>query len=192
MMFLINCTERNFHTTTCSIWMLAFHCCPILKNPLCYTQTQQRLWVSMPQQAKPGLCRCPCWRPCFGIWWCARCNQKVDEETATAVNQLFFEIIAAPDYEINALQLLRSKKNRVILRLRDFDFPDKQFKSVLNGILQQDRDRKTETVSDLKLVTSKSRMLTNTTTWCLPTSWQSIRAQMPLYWPKTSNWSVLE
>jgi phosphoribosylaminoimidazolecarboxamide formyltransferase / IMP cyclohydrolase len=83
------------------------------------------------------------------------CNQKVDEETATAINQLFFEIIAAPDYEINALQLLRSKKNRVILRLRDFDFPDKQFKSVLNGILQQDRDKKSETVSDFKLVTSK-------------------------------------
>ncbi len=41
------------------------------------------------------------------------------------------------------------------MRLRDFDFPDKQFKSVLNGILQQDRDRKTETVSDFKLVTSK-------------------------------------
>ncbi len=83
------------------------------------------------------------------------CNQIVDEDTAAEVNQLFFEIIAAPDYEINALQLLRSKKNRVILRLRDFDFPDKQFKSVLNGILQQDRDRKSETVSDFKLVTSK-------------------------------------
>lgn len=112
------------------------------------------------------------------------CNQPVDEETATAVNQLFFEIIAAPDFEINALQLLRSKKNRVILRLRDFDFPEKQFKSVLNGILQQDRDSKSESVSDFKLVTSKNRMLANSTTWCLPTKWQSTHAQTPLCWPK--------
>ena len=72
-------------------------------------------------------------------------NRKVDLETAEEVNKLFFEIIIAPDYEKNALELLKSKKNRIILQIKPFDFQAKQFKSVLNGVIEQVKDTQTET-----------------------------------------------
>jgi phosphoribosylaminoimidazolecarboxamide formyltransferase / IMP cyclohydrolase len=81
------------------------------------------------------------------------CNRLVDDITAQAVNNLFFEVIAAPDYEKNALQLLRTKKNRIILHLKDFVFPVKLFKSVLNGILEQDRDLLTGGNDNFQVVT---------------------------------------
>ena len=80
-------------------------------------------------------------------------NKKVDIDTAHEVNKLFFEIIIAPDYENNALELLKSKKNRIILQIKPVDFQAKQFKSVLNGIIEQLKDSHTETVDDLKTVT---------------------------------------
>jgi phosphoribosylaminoimidazolecarboxamide formyltransferase / IMP cyclohydrolase len=80
-------------------------------------------------------------------------NQIVDFETAVEVNKLFFEIIIAPDYENNALELLKSKKNRIILQIKPVDFQAKQFKSVLNGVIEQLKDTHSETVDDLKTVT---------------------------------------
>ncbi len=83
-------------------------------------------------------------------------NQKVDAETAEAINELFFEIILAPDYEEKALEVLKAKKNRILLRKKSYQFPLKQFRSALNGVLEQDKDVKTETASDLKVVTKLS------------------------------------
>ncbi len=80
-------------------------------------------------------------------------NKIVDMETAGEVNKLFFEIIIAPEYENNALELLKSKKNRIILQIKPVDFQAKQFKSVLNGVIEQLKDTHTETVSDLQNVT---------------------------------------
>ena len=80
-------------------------------------------------------------------------NREVDEETAKEINKLFFEIILAPGYNKNALELLKSKKNRIILQKKSYDFPVKQFRSVMNGVIVQDRDLKTETEEDLKVVT---------------------------------------
>ena len=80
-------------------------------------------------------------------------NRIVDEETAEEINKLFFEIIIAPSYENNAINILVSKKNRIILQRKDFVLNNKQFKSVLNGVLEQDRDQKTELKSDLRVVT---------------------------------------
>jgi len=80
-------------------------------------------------------------------------NKTVDFETAEEVNKLFSEIIIAPDYENNALQLLKSKKNRIILQIKPVDFQAKQFKSVLNGVIEQLKDTHTETEADLKFVT---------------------------------------
>ena len=68
------------------------------------------------------------------------CNRIVDEETALEINKLFFEIIIAPNYENNALEILKSKKNRIILQNKDFVLNDKQFKTVLNGVIAQKRD----------------------------------------------------
>lgn len=82
-------------------------------------------------------------------------NTMVDEDTALEINKLFFEIILAPGYEKKAIELLQAKKNRIILRKKSFDFQDKQFKSLLNGVIEQDNDCRTETASDLKYVTTK-------------------------------------
>jgi len=82
-------------------------------------------------------------------------NRPIDMETAGELNKLFFEILLAPDYEKNALELLKSKKNRIILRLKPLSFSSRQFKSVLNGVLEQDRDLKAETESDFQFVTKR-------------------------------------
>ncbi|MBW6490208.1 MAG: bifunctional phosphoribosylaminoimidazolecarboxamide formyltransferase/IMP cyclohydrolase [Lentimicrobium sp.] len=83
-------------------------------------------------------------------------NAPLNEETAVEINKLFFEIILAPAYEKKALELLQTKKNRVILQAKSFDFQGKQFRSLLNGVLQQDKDQKTETIDDLKVVTDRA------------------------------------
>ncbi len=80
-------------------------------------------------------------------------NEIIDAETALEINKLFFEIILAPGYDKNALEVLKSKKNRIILLKKSYDFPEKQFKSILNGVIEQDKDLMTETGADLKVVT---------------------------------------
>jgi phosphoribosylaminoimidazolecarboxamide formyltransferase/IMP cyclohydrolase len=81
------------------------------------------------------------------------CNTIVDEETALEINKLFFEIIIAPKYENNALEILKSKKNRIILQNKVFVLNNKQFKTVLNGVIAQERDALIEKPDDLKAVT---------------------------------------
>jgi len=81
-------------------------------------------------------------------------NCTIDLATAQEINKLFFEIISAPDYHEDALNLLKSKKNRIILKRKVIDFSPVQFRSVLNGVLVQDKDLKSETIEDLKVVTS--------------------------------------
>lgn len=82
-------------------------------------------------------------------------NRKIDEETAEEINKLFFEIIIAPDYEKNALEILKSKKNRIILQNNAFESCNQQFKSLLNGVILQEKDLKTETTADLQKITTK-------------------------------------
>lgn len=82
-------------------------------------------------------------------------NRIIDQDTAVEVNKLFFEIIIAPGYEKNALELLKSKKNRIILQIKPIDFQAKQFKSVLNGVIEQLKDTHTESADELQKVTVK-------------------------------------
>ena len=82
-------------------------------------------------------------------------NAIVDKETAEEINKLFLEVIIAPDYDLDALQILTQKKNRIILVLLNNKVPKKQFRSVLNGVLVQDKDLHTETTGDIKVVTEK-------------------------------------
>lgn len=84
------------------------------------------------------------------------CNREIDEETAVEINKLFFEIIIAPSFEKNALEILKSKKNRIILQTISYNFPDKTYKSVLNGTLVQDSDTISETKDDAKIITSNA------------------------------------
>lgn len=84
------------------------------------------------------------------------CNTEVDGTTAEEINKLFFEIIIAPSYSEEALAILKQKKNRIILVINDFELQDRQFRSLLNGVLVQDRDVKTETEADLTSVTKRT------------------------------------
>ncbi|MBE0638321.1 MAG: bifunctional phosphoribosylaminoimidazolecarboxamide formyltransferase/IMP cyclohydrolase [Bacteroidales bacterium] len=81
-------------------------------------------------------------------------NTLVDQETAAEINKLFFEVIIAPDYEQSALQLLKQKKNRIILRHKSFHPEGRQFKSLLNGVLEQEKDTTTESELQLNIVTT--------------------------------------
>ena len=83
-------------------------------------------------------------------------NKIIDLETAEEINKIFFEIIIAPDYDAAALEILKSKKNRIILKKKTYNFPGNQFRSLLNGVLIQDKDKVTEREGDLKSVTSRS------------------------------------
>lgn len=80
-------------------------------------------------------------------------NATIDEEAANEMNGLFFEILIAPSYTEKALEVLKSKKNRMILRRKAVQVAQKQFKTLLNGVIEQDKDLKTETAEDLKVVT---------------------------------------
>lgn len=84
------------------------------------------------------------------------CNKEIDLATAEEMNKLFFEIIIAPSFEEKALELLKSKKNRIILQAGSFNFPSQTYKSVLNGSLIQDADQLSETKEDAKVITKKS------------------------------------
>ena len=82
-------------------------------------------------------------------------NAPIDKATAEEINKIFFEVIIAPDYDFDALEILGQKKNRIILVRKDQKLPVKLVRSALNGVLVQDKDTKIETPDDLKLVTSR-------------------------------------
>lgn len=79
----------------------------------------------------------------------------VDAETAGAIDNLFFEIICAPDYAADALDILRRKKNRIILRRKEAPRPPRLFRSALNGILSQLPDQLVEQAGDMEPATTK-------------------------------------
>ena len=84
------------------------------------------------------------------------CNRPIDKEAAEEINKLFIEVIVAPHYEDGVLDILFSKKNRVVLRLKEDIFSKKTVKTALNGFLLQDRDLHTETADDFKVITTKA------------------------------------
>jgi phosphoribosylaminoimidazolecarboxamide formyltransferase / IMP cyclohydrolase len=83
-------------------------------------------------------------------------NRTIDEASAKEINELFCEVVIAPGFEDSALEILKSKKNRIILVQKDAKLPNKLVRTVLNGILEQDKDFRTETKEDLKAVTAVS------------------------------------
>ena len=82
-------------------------------------------------------------------------NKPIDKSAAEEINKLFFEILIAPAYDKDALELLKSKKNRMILLQKKSLNEIRQFKSILNGVIEQDLDLKTDSRQDIKLVTKK-------------------------------------
>ena len=83
-------------------------------------------------------------------------NRSIDLKTAEEMNKMFFEVCVAPSYEDGVLDILFSKKNRIVLKLKSDKFPEKIYKSALNGILEQDRDLHSETAADFTPVTNKT------------------------------------
>ncbi len=69
------------------------------------------------------------------------CNAAIDKTTAVAINEIFFEVLIAPAFEEDALAVLKSKKNRILLQLKKSPHNKQQYKSLLNGVLMQQTDK---------------------------------------------------
>jgi phosphoribosylaminoimidazolecarboxamide formyltransferase/IMP cyclohydrolase len=82
-------------------------------------------------------------------------NKEIDEATATEIHSLFCEVVIAPSYSATALQLLKGKKNRILLIQKDIEFPNTSYRTALNGVLVQEPNNKTDRVEDLKNVTKR-------------------------------------
>ena len=83
-------------------------------------------------------------------------NRKIDTLLASEINKIFFEVIIAPEFDDAAKNLLCMKKNRILLIQKNYELPDKVYRTVLNGVAFQDRDKHTETKADMKTVTKKN------------------------------------
>ncbi|NSL89634.1 bifunctional phosphoribosylaminoimidazolecarboxamide formyltransferase/IMP cyclohydrolase [Chitinophaga solisilvae] len=68
------------------------------------------------------------------------CNKTIDKTTAESINEIFFEILIAPGFDADALSVLQTKKNRILLEQKQPVKSKYMFKNVLNGVLLQDSD----------------------------------------------------
>ena len=88
-------------------------------------------------------------------------NKRINKNCANQIDKLFFEILIAPDFDEEALTVLKSKKNRILIKLNKIPSKNIQTRSCLNGFLEQDFDNKTEEFQDFKVVTNKSPDIKN-------------------------------
>lgn len=82
-------------------------------------------------------------------------NDEINEQTATEINKIFFEVLIAPAYTDEAVKALKAKKNRIILVRQPVELPVRQFKTLLNGVIEQDKDLVIEGPDQMKTVTEK-------------------------------------
>jgi phosphoribosylaminoimidazolecarboxamide formyltransferase / IMP cyclohydrolase len=82
-------------------------------------------------------------------------NTKIDQATALLIDELFCEVVIAPSYDVDAVETLKNKKNRMILVQKDVELPKKQFRTILNGVLEQDKDMITDKKEDFQSVTTE-------------------------------------
>jgi phosphoribosylaminoimidazolecarboxamide formyltransferase/IMP cyclohydrolase len=83
-------------------------------------------------------------------------NVNVDKALATEVNTLFFEVLIAKSFDQDALEILRQKKNRILLQQKIYARNPSQFRTLLNGVVEQDADLAIESKADLKNVTKST------------------------------------
>ncbi len=83
-------------------------------------------------------------------------NTEIDKDTAEEIHKLFCEVVIAPSFSNKALEILKGKKNRILLILNDVELPKTTVRTCLNGVLVQERDSKTDRLEDLKTVTNTS------------------------------------
>ncbi|MCF6167096.1 bifunctional phosphoribosylaminoimidazolecarboxamide formyltransferase/IMP cyclohydrolase [Lutibacter sp.] len=82
-------------------------------------------------------------------------NKEIDVETATEIHKLFCEVVIAPSYNSEALNILKGKKNRIILIQKNIELPKTQYRTALNGVLFQEKDNKTDDASVINAATLK-------------------------------------
>ena len=80
-------------------------------------------------------------------------NKTIDFTTAEKINDLFCEVVIAPSFDAQALELLKSKKNRILLIQKEAKLEDKTIRTCLNGYLVQDRDNVTDGEEHLSTAT---------------------------------------
>ena len=95
-------------------------------------------------------------------------NATVDEKTAAEIDKIFFEIIIAPAFTRSALEILKQKKNRIILLRKESVKKQYGFRSMLNGVLWQERDNSTESGEQMKPVLKEFLIHQRLMIWCLP------------------------
>ncbi|PIF00992.1 MAG: bifunctional phosphoribosylaminoimidazolecarboxamide formyltransferase/IMP cyclohydrolase PurH [Maribacter sp.] len=83
-------------------------------------------------------------------------NKEIDKATAGEIHKLFCEVVIAPSYADDALEILKGRKNRIILIQNEVEMPDTLVRTCLNGVLLQEKDHKTDTKADLREVTTKA------------------------------------
>ena len=82
-------------------------------------------------------------------------NVTVSEAAAAEIDKIFFEIIIAPGFSDKAIEILEQKKNRIILKRKGTVKNLQNFRSVLNGVLWQERDYSTESQKEMRPVTAR-------------------------------------
>ncbi len=82
-------------------------------------------------------------------------NGEIDKDTAGEINKLFFEVLIAPGYAEGALRVLSGKKNRILLNRKPTALPTKQFKTLLNGVIEQDKDAVIEGPAAMQTATER-------------------------------------
>ncbi len=80
-------------------------------------------------------------------------NKEIDAATATEIHKLFCEVVIAPNYSSEALNILKGKKNRIILIQKIVELPNVQYRTALNGVLFQDKNNKTDDESVIHTAT---------------------------------------
>jgi len=83
-------------------------------------------------------------------------NTEIDADTAREIHKLFCEVVIAPSFDEDALEILKGKKNRILLVLKDIKLPETITRTCLNGALVQFRDSKTDAKNDLETKTTAS------------------------------------
>ena len=83
-------------------------------------------------------------------------NKEIDLETAEEINQLFCEVVIAPSFNEAALEILKQKKNRIILKQKEIEMASFQVRTALNGYLYQDKDLSIETGSNFERKTNEA------------------------------------
>ncbi|MBS1652693.1 MAG: bifunctional phosphoribosylaminoimidazolecarboxamide formyltransferase/IMP cyclohydrolase [Bacteroidetes bacterium] len=81
-------------------------------------------------------------------------NREIDEAAAIEINKLFCEVVIAPSFSEKSMELLKSKPNRILLKQNKVALSQTSFRTLLNGVIMQDKDLLTETEKNLTFVTN--------------------------------------